>query len=222
MNMISGRVFWKCYACQKNISAVFPKIETRILFFVSLNTFTFWVPIMDIWGPILWFSYSFWQLGVGGPEKWTRNDQKSRTRKVKETWKYTNFRLVYQLNFMVATWFDFLSGILFTYIIHMYFFLIGLHTGCIYYLHTQVFTSQHQNHWDYMVFKHGFLTHVLMNDVQVTFSSDLVSSSSSSQWRNLGFTTLMAFLDMWKKVYVQNVKNKTAILYLKFNRKKQN
>ena len=58
-----------------------------------------------------------------------------------------------------------------------------------------------------------------MNDVQVTFSSDLVSSPSSSQSRNLGFTTLMAFLDIWKKVYVQKVKNKTAILYLKCNRK---
>ena len=45
----------------------------------------FRVPILDIWGPILWFSYSFWQKG--GPEKRTGNVQKSRTRKVKETWK---------------------------------------------------------------------------------------------------------------------------------------
>ena len=52
--------------------------------------FTFQVPILDIWGQILWFSYSFWQLlGVGGPEKRTRNVQISRTRKVKET-KKTN------------------------------------------------------------------------------------------------------------------------------------
>ena len=69
----------------ENFSAIFTEIETRIIFFCV--SFTFQVPFLDISGPILWFSYSFWQLGVGGPEKRTRNVQKSRTRKVKETWK---------------------------------------------------------------------------------------------------------------------------------------
>ena len=41
---------------------------------------------------ILWFSCSFLQLGVGGPEKQTRNVQESRTRK--ESWKLHNLSLV--------------------------------------------------------------------------------------------------------------------------------
>ena len=43
----------------------------------------------------MWFSYFFWQLGVGGPEKWIRNVhvQKSRTRKIKETWKIFSSRV---------------------------------------------------------------------------------------------------------------------------------
>ena len=59
--------------------------STNEIVYISRNrdSFTFWVPILHIWGPILWFSYSFWQLGVGGPEKRTRNVQKSRTRKIK-------------------------------------------------------------------------------------------------------------------------------------------
>ena len=56
-------------------------------------SFTFWVPILDIWGSIFWFSYSFWQLGVGGREKRTRNVQKKAGQEKQnrhEKWKMKN------------------------------------------------------------------------------------------------------------------------------------
>ena len=77
--------------------------RTNEIVYISRNrdSFTFRVPILDIFRPILWFSYSFRQLGVGGPEKRTRSVQKSRTRKVKETWKiYLQYVLCCNVNFI--------------------------------------------------------------------------------------------------------------------------
>ena len=69
---VGRNIFLKSTARQNFFGQISRNRDWNAIFCAS---FTIGVPILDIWGLILWFSYSFWQLGLGGPEKLTRNDQ---------------------------------------------------------------------------------------------------------------------------------------------------